>query len=335
MVLYDRSALLDFPRFGIKIPALDSRKTRTMDALYGLPNLAGRESEWLVDRFDDITTLEDLLRVHSSDYSRGFFDERAEDRFKAGFELVNPDGSFNRWEPENARCPLREMTPLLMKMQAGTYRASRIALEGGFCHYLGGGAHHAHRDFGHGFCPINDSALAVRHLQADGVVQRVWIIDLDAHKGDGTAAIFSGDDSVKTLSIHMARGWPLDGSLPPYHPSWTPSDIDIPIESGEEGQYLDRLESALKSLKTSSRADLAIVLAGADPWEHDALPSTSLLNLTLDQMTERDRMTYMFLEEIGLPSAWLTAGGYGEDSWQVHTRFLSWVLPRRCQRDYP
>ena len=330
MVLYDRSALLDFPRFGIKIPALDSRKTRTMDTLHGFPDLAGRESEWLVDRFDDSITLEDLIRVHSSDYSRGFFDERAEDRFKTAFELVNSDGSFNRWEPENARSPLGEMTPLLMKMQAGTYRASKIALKGGVCHYLGGGAHHGHRDFGHGFCPVNDSALAVRRLQADGVVQRVWIIDLDAHKGDGTAAIFSGDDSVKTLSIHMARGWPLDGSLPPSHPSWTPSDFDIPIDSGEESQYLDRLYSALKDLKSTSTADMAIVLAGADPWEHDALPSTSLLNLTLDQITERDRMTYLFLEETGLPSAWLTAGGYGEESWQVHTRFLSWVLPRRC-----
>jgi len=330
MVLYDSSALLDFPRFGIKIPALDSRKTRTMDALHGLPDLAGRESEWLVDRFDDTTTFEDLIRAHSTDYSRGFFDERAEDRFKTAFELVNPDGSFNRWEPENARSPLGEMTSLLMKMQAGTYRASRIALECGFCHYLGGGAHHGHRDFGHGFCPVNDSAVAVRRLQTDAVVQRVWIIDLDAHKGDGTAAIFAGDDSVKTLSIHMARGWPLDGSLPASHPSWTPSDIDIPVDSGEESQYLDRLYTALKSLKTSSRADMAIVLAGADPWEHDALPSTSPLKLTLDQITERDRMTYLFLEEIGLPSAWLTAGGYGEESWRIHTGFLSWVLSRRC-----
>jgi acetoin utilization deacetylase AcuC-like enzyme len=331
MVLYDKSALLDFPRFGIQIPALDSRKTRTMATLSGHPDLAGRETEWLTDRFSDDTTLEDMLRVHSAEYSEGFFDHRAEERFKVAFELVNSDGTYNRWDPENAASPLKDMTPLLMKMEAGTYRSSLNALDSGFCHYMGGGAHHGHRDFGHGFCPVNDSAVAVRRLQADKKVKRVWIIDLDAHKGDGTAAIFSGDDTVKTLSIHMARGWPLDGSLPAKHPSWTPSDIDIPIESGEEDNYVDRLNTALKNLKNTARGDMAIVLAGADPWEHDALPSTSLLKLTLEQIAERDRLTYLFLQEAGLPSAWLTAGGYGEDSWKVHTQFLSWVLPRRLK----
>ncbi len=328
MILYDDSALLDFPRFGIKIPALDSRKTRTMEALHNHSVLSGRESEWLTDGFDDTTSLDDLLRVNSPEYARGFFDERARERFKTAFELVNSDGSYNRWEPETARSPLGEMTPLIMKMHAGTWRASQIALDTGFCHYLGGGAHHGHQNFGHGFCPLNDTALAIRRLQAADTVKKVWAIDLDAHKGDGTAAIFSKDDSVITLSAHMARGWPLDGSLPPSHPSWTPSDIDIPIESGEESQYLDRLNTALMKLKASSTADLAIVLAGVDAWEHDALPSTSLLKLTMEQISERDRITYHFLEEAGLPSVWLTAGGYGEDSWQVHTRFLTWVLPK-------
>jgi len=330
MILYDRNALLDFPRFGIQIPALDSRKTKTLEALHQQAELVGRESEWLIEGFDDIAVLEDLLRVNSSDYARGFFDERAEDRFISAFELINSDGSFNRWNPEEARSPLGEMTPLLMKMQAGTWRASMIALEYGFSHYMGGGTHHGHRDFGHGFCPLNDTALAIRRLQASGAVNKVWVIDMDAHKGDGTAAIFSNDDSVKTLSIHMARGWPLDGSLPFSHPSWTPSDIDIPIERGEEHQYLERLNSGLRELKTSSStADLAIVLGGVDPWECDELPSTSLLKLTLEQIAERDRMTYQFLEDSGLPAVWLTAGGYGENSWQLHARFLSWVLPRR------
>jgi len=329
MILYDRTALLDFPRFGIRIPALDSRKTRTMEALHAHPSLGGREAEWLVDGFDDTLGLEDLLRVNSPDYAGGFFDERAKERFTKAYELINPDGSYNRWEPEEARSPLSGMTPLLLKMMAGTWKASQIALKKGFCHYLGGGAHHGHRDFGHGFCPLNDAALAIRRLQADGDVKKVWIIDMDAHKGDGTAALFSEDPSVKTLSIHMARGWPLDGSLPPSHPSWTPSDIDIPIESGEENQYLERLDLGMRELREGSAADLAIVLAGADPWEHDALPSTSLMKMTLEQISRRDRMVYDFLEDAGLPSVWLTAGGYGENSWKIHTEFLSWVLPRR------
>ncbi|RKX73051.1 MAG: histone deacetylase [Spirochaetes bacterium] len=329
MILYDKKAMLDFPRFGITIPALDSRKTKTLDALHRHPELAGREAEWLSGGFDDSTTLEDLLRVNSSDYARGFFDGRAEVRFRTAFELVNPDGTYNRWNPDEARSPLEEMTPLLMKMQAGTWRGAKIALEKGFCHYLGGGTHHGHRDFGHGFCPLNDAALAIRRLQAAGDVRKVWIIDMDAHKGDGSAAIFSEDNSVKTLSIHMARGWPLDGSLPDFHPSWIPSDIDIPIESGEENQYLEGLETGIHKLRDSSTADFVFVLAGADPWEHDELPSTSLLKLTEKQIADRDIMVYKFLEGLGLPSLWLTAGGYGEESWKIHTNFLSWVLPRR------
>ena len=329
MVLFDRRALLDFPRYGIGIPALDSRKMLTLDALESHPKLKKRTSDWLIDSFGETTALKDILRVNDRDYAEGFFDSRAADRLKGGFELVNPDGSFNRWDPESAQEPLEKMVPSLLRMVAGTYSAAKEALKGGFCHYLGGGAHHGHRGFGHGFCPLNDTAIAVRRLQNEGTVRKVWVIDVDAHKGDGTAAIFSGDDTVFTLSIHMGAGWPLDGSLAPDHPSRIPSDIDIPVMDGEEDHYNNRLADALEKMKDRSAADLAIVLAGADPWEGDELPSTDPLNLSLSQLEERDRLVWNFLEEAGVPSAWLTAGGYGKGSWQVHAAFLSWILPRR------
>jgi len=327
MVLFDKRTELAFPSFGIEIPTLDSRKTNTLSALTKNRRLKGAKSNWLIEGFEDTYTLDDLLRVNTKDYASGFFDSRAEERLISAFELVNLDGARNRWKPEGARRPLRDLVPRLLKMEAGTYRASRIALETGFCHYLGGGAHHGHRDFGHGFCPLNDTALAIRKLQAERAVSGVWVIDLDAHKGDGTAAIFADREEVTTLSIHMAQGWPIDGSLPKKHPSWIPSDIDIPIESGEEGWYLERLERAYKKLQ--SAADLAIVLAGADPWENDALSSTKLLNLSFEEITQRDRLTYLFLERAGIPSLWLTAGGYGRDAWRIHAAFLEWVLVRR------
>ena len=326
MVLYDAEAFLDLPRFGIRIPSLDSRKVRTLEALKASADLENRESEWLIDGFRDTLGPEDLSRAHSEEYAGGFFDHRSGQRIQAAFELVAADGSYNRWEPDSALSPLRDMVPRLLKSMAGAYRAGRIALDSGFCYFLGGGAHHGHRDFGHGFCPFNDSALAVLKLLAEGRIERAWVIDLDAHKGDGTAAVFADDPRVVTLSIHMARGWPLDGSLPPGHPAYTPSDIDIPIDIGEEGIYLRRLEDGLETLKRRSPGDLAIVLAGADPWEGDALPSTSLLRLNLDQLFQRDRSVYDFLDAQGVPSAWLTAGGYGEGSWQIHYRFLSWAL---------
>ncbi len=329
MVLFDADALLDFPRYGIQIPALDSRKTRTLAALKSHPLLRNREAEWLISHIDERLGADDLQRVHSPEYTAGFFDGRVVERFKAAYELVNPDGSYNRFDPDNAERPLEKMLPYLLKMQAGTYQGALIGLKTGFCQYLGGGAHHGHVNFGHGFCPLNDTAIAVRRLQAEGRVKRVWVIDVDAHKGDGTAAIFSGDDSVVTLSIHMANGWPLDGSLPPGHPSYIPSDFDIAVAAGEENEYLSRLETALDKLSETGVADFAVVLAGVDPWEHDELPSTSLLKLSSDQMACRDNLVYRFLEEKGLPSLWLTAGGYGKESWRMHTQFLSEVLPRR------
>ncbi len=329
MVLFDFNALLNFPRYGIQIPALDSRKIRTLEALKNHPLLGTRKGEWLVEGFDDAFSLEDLMRVHGEAYARGFFDHRAAGQLKTAYELVNADGSFNRWNPETAQAPLEAMVPSLLRMTAGTFRGARIALEEGFCHYLGGGAHHGHRDFGHGFCPVNDTAVTLRRLQAEGALKRAWVIDVDAHKGDGTAAIFHGDDSVFTLSAHMARGWPLDGSLPASHPSWIPGDIDIPVDSGEERFYLERLEQALKEMRRRSCADLVVVLAGVDPWEGDALPSTALLKLSMEELNERDRLVYGFLEEAGVPSVWLCAGGYGEGSWQLHAAFLEWALTRR------
>jgi len=329
MVLFDKRTQLTFPSFGIEIPTFDSRKTDTLSALKKNCKLKCAKSNWLVERFEDIYTLDDLLRVNTWDYASGFFDFRAEERLISGFELVNSDGAYNRWKPENARRPLRDLISPLLKMETGTYIASKIALEKGFCHYLGGGAHHGHRDFGHGFCPLNDTALAICKLQAEQAVNEVWVIDLDAHKGDGTAAIFADSRGITTLSIHMAQGWPIDGSLPRHHPSWIPSDVDIPIESGEENRYLDKLEAAYKKLESGSKPDLAIVLAGADVWENDALASTRLLNLDFEEIKQRDRLTYLFLEHNGIPSSWLTAGGYGEDSWQIHAAFLEWALTRR------
>ena len=112
--------------------------------------------------------------------------------------------------------------------------------------------HHAHYDFAHGVCPINDVVIASRKLLAEKSLNKIWIIDVDAHKGDGTATLTKGNKKIISLSMHMAEGWPLnlpretkDGSL---HPSYIPSDIDIPIAKGEEDKYLSKLENGLNRL---------------------------------------------------------------------------------------
>jgi acetoin utilization deacetylase AcuC-like enzyme len=219
---------------------------------------------------------------------------------------------------------------------AGAVQAARIAIDNGFCFSFTGGAHHAQRDFGKGFCMINDIVIAARKLQHEQKVNTVWVIDIDAHKGDGTAALTAGDNSIRTLSVHMAHGWPLDepsiyddGTA---NPSFIPSDIDIPVESGEEGFYLEKLEFGLNQLEEPGRADLAIVVCGADPYENDELPSAFPLKLSLEQMFERDKLVYRWLMERNIPSVFLMAGGYGEDVWRVYAQFLTWVLRRRYEQ---
>jgi acetoin utilization deacetylase AcuC-like enzyme len=167
-------------------------------------------------------------------------------------------------------------------------------------------------------------------LQAENVIRTAWVIDLDAHKGDGTAVLTAEDSSITTLSIHMADGWPLDGE--PYdhqgrlNPSFIPSNIDIPVAAGEDHLYVAKLKEGLEKLASAERPDLALVLAGADPYEKDELPSTGQLKLSLAQLKERDLLVYHFLQTDGIPRAYVIAGGYGEHSWEVDHQFVEWAL---------
>jgi acetoin utilization deacetylase AcuC-like enzyme len=336
MLLYTprrRAPLIDY---GILIPVAPGKADRILEALRASPALGPREAEWHVERDGSTMGREDLLRAHTGRYVDELFSDRLEAAILKAYELIDASGRPHRYDPSRATRPLSELLEGALENAAGTYQCCLEALGRGFCFYLGGGAHHAHADFGHGFCPINDSVVALRRLQAEGRAGRVWVIDVDAHKGDGTAAITSGDPSIVTLSLHMARGWPLDGDERDeqgrLNPSFVPSDIDVGIEAGEEPQYLGRLAAALERLGSGPRPDLALVLAGADPWEMDELPSTQLLRLSAGQMLERDMMIYRFLERRAIPAAFLMAGGYGAHAWQVYPRFLEPVLTQRLRR---
>jgi acetoin utilization deacetylase AcuC-like enzyme len=322
-----RAPLVDY---GILIPVAPGKTDRILAALRAHPVLGPREPEWHIQR--DSTTMgrEDLLRAHSERYVDQLYSAGLERAIVRAYELEDESGRPHRYDASRATRPLSELLDAALENAAGTCQCCAEALRHDFCFYLGGGAHHAHRDFGHGFCLVNDSMVALRRLQAEGAVRRVWVIDVDAHKGDGTAAIASGDSSIVTLSVHMARGWPLDaperdaqGRL---NPSFIPSDIDVGIEAGEEPSYLPRLDAALRRLASGARPDLALVLAGADAYEKDELPSAALLRLSADQMLARDLMIYGFLKSRSIPRAFLMAGGYGAHAWEVYPPFLERAL---------
>jgi acetoin utilization deacetylase AcuC-like enzyme len=333
MVIYSPGDRLELREFGIQIPVYDSRAFRAFERLLRHPLLGSRRLEWHLAHAGQPIARAQLLRAHSAEYVARLYGEELEKEIIQAYELFDEQGRPHRYDSATARRPLRELLDQELRMVSGTLQCCRQALRSGFCFYFGGGAHHARRDAGSGFCLLNDTVIALRTLQAEGRVGNAWVIDVDAHKGDGTAAITHGDPSIRTLSIHMARGWPLDeperdgqGRL---NPSFIPSDVDLPVEAGEEGRYLSLLAEGLERLAGLSVPDLAVVVDGADPYEHDELPSTGLLRLSLSQLLSRDLQVYHFLQRRGVPSAWLMSGGYGERSWEVYAQFLEEVLPQR------
>ena len=335
MILHRKGRGVPLSEFGIDIPASPDKVGRVLKVLKEHEVLGPFVDRWLIGADDSVVTKEDVLRTHSPEYVDKLFSDRVEEVLIQVFELVDEKGNYHRYDPSKAKRPLSGMFDRSLRGLAGTYQMCKVAMGTGFCFYLAGGGHHAHRDFGHGFCVLNDILIALHKMQAEGRIRTAWIIDVDVHKGDGVAAITQEDESIVTLSAHMASGWPLDiqefqedGAM---HPSYTPSDIDIPIESGEEGEYNSRLRAGLEKLDNYPRPDLALVQLGADPYEKDGLPSTQLMKLTLEQMHERDIIIYNFLTDRGIPGAYLMSGGYGEHSWEPYPAFLIHALLDRLE----
>lgn len=338
MILTDPRLHHQFTDYGILIPIRESKITRVLNHLEGLEALRGKR--WKTDRIVETVGREALARVHDPGFLDKLYGPGLEHEILSAYELIGPDGKPFRYSPETATKKLTGFfEDVVMIHVAGTTQTCRMALETGWAFFTGGGLHHGHRDRGTGFCLVNDLVAAARTLQAEKKIGVAWIVDVDAHKGDGTAAVAAGDDSILTFSIHMARGWPLDADTARErggdNPSLVPSDVDIEQEPGEDHLYLARLAYGLERLKLLSLAkhgklaDLVIVVDGADPYEKDELPSTSTMRLTLAQMLERDLLLDKFFTDNKIPSAWVNAGGYGDHVWEVYAQFLERVLPTK------
>jgi acetoin utilization deacetylase AcuC-like enzyme len=139
-----------------------------------------------------------------------------------------------------------------------TIAAARSALRGESASAnLAGGTHHAFADRGEGYCVFNDVAVAARVLQRDGAIARALVVDCDVHQGNGTAAIFRGDDSVFTLSLHGAHNFPFRREE---------SDLDVTLEHGAgDDEYLAALAHAVPTALDAQEPDVVFYLAGADP----------------------------------------------------------------------
>jgi acetoin utilization deacetylase AcuC-like enzyme len=224
-------------------------------------------------------------------------------------------GSLGPAELKAIGFPWSEAMVQRSKQSSGaTLAAAREALTRGWSANLAGGTHHAFRERGEGFCVFNDAAIAARAMQAEAGLQRVAIIDCDVHQGNGTASIFRGDDSVFTFSIHGARNFPFAKET---------SDLDIELADGtRDDEYLWHLERGLDETLERSRPQLAIYLAGADPYEDDRL---GRLKLTKQGLARRDEFVLGSLKARGIPVAIAMAGGYArdiDDSVAIHANTL-------------
>ena len=196
----------------------------------------------------------------------------------------------------------REMVEGFWLATGGTILAARTALRDRLGFNIGGGFHHAFPAHGEGFCAIHDVAIAIRALQNESLIEKALVVDCDVHHGNGTAAIFAGDRSVLTFSLHQFNNYPTEKP---------PSVIDVDLLDGvQDTEYLDRLTGALK-VAMSFAPDLLLYLAGADPYREDQLGG---LALTIEGLKRRDQLVFDAALVQSVPIAVVLAGGYARDT---------------------
>jgi acetoin utilization deacetylase AcuC-like enzyme len=230
--------------------------------------------------------VDELALAHDRDYIARVVEGRLDERELRRLGLP--------WSPELVERARRSV--------GATIAVSRAALEAGIAASLGGGTHHAFPDHGQGFCIFNDVAVAARCMQRENRIRRAVVIDCDVHQGNGTAAIFHGDDSVFTFSIHGEKNFPFHKEQ---------SDLDIALPDGaEDDVYLSALQEGLNRLMLAGSFDLAYYLAGADPYAGDRL---GRMRVSKAGLAQRDRLVLQACRLAGLPVALTMSGGYAHD----------------------
>ena len=241
---------------------------------------------------------EDILRVHSQDYL---------------YKLKS--GSLTRAEVMRMEVPYStELIEACWLAAGGSILSARRALEESFSANLGGGFHHAYPDHGEGFCVIHDVAVAIRKMQADGAIERAMVVDTDVHQGNGTAAIFGGDETVFTMSIHQEHNYPY-----PKPPSTV--DVNLPDGMGD-ADYLAILEKYLHRSFDEFSPQLLFYVAGADPYGEDQLGG---LALTMEGLARRDALVMGYAQRNQVPTAVTLAGGYArklDDTVSIHVNTI-------------
>lgn len=184
----------------------------------------------------------------------------------------------------------------------GTIKASEFALKNGIAMNIAGGTHHAYSNKGEAFCMLNDQAIGAKYLQQNNLAQKILIVDLDVHQGNGTAEIFKDDTSVFTFSMHGKHNYPFKKEI---------SDLDIELENNtSDSDYLSLLKETLPKLIASQKPDFIYYLSGVDVLSTDKLGK---LGLTINGCKERDRFVLQSCKDLNIPIMCSMGGGYSPE----------------------
>jgi acetoin utilization deacetylase AcuC-like enzyme len=242
----------------------------------------------------------DLLRVHTREYV---------DAVRRGEPRALAESQKFPWSAE--------LYPSVLLTGGGCVAAARSALAGGVAAALVSGFHHAHADHGEGFCTFNGLVVTSDALRAASAVQRVGVLDMDLHYGNGTASLAPARPYLFNMSIYgndyfqnqpfrdVAEVRHTDG---PNHRS-----IALPNGSGR-AEMLAAMDTAFAAILAWGRPDLLLYQAGADPYREDPY---SPLTLDHEDLALRDRRVFEFAKGERIPIAWVLAGGYTKDTAKV------------------
>jgi histone deacetylase 11 len=290
--------------FGLeRLHPFDGRKYRRIhDAL--LARGLRRSQDFIRPRLVGRT---DLLRLHTPDYLRSLRHSEVLARILEVSVVRRLPAWAIHWRILR---PMRYAT-------GGTILACRLALEHGIAINLGGGYHHAATDWGGGFCVYADVPLAVKILHDEGKIGSVLVVDLDAHQGNGTAAVFRNWPWARILDLYEEDIFPIPKE---------PEDYPLAVVPGLTGsEYLEMVEDTLPRALDAIRPDLVVYNAGSDPFIGDPLAH---YRLTKDDLAERDLLVVTAVRERSIPVAMVLSGGYSAESWRIHTDAIENILVR-------
>ncbi len=234
-----------------------------------------------------LATRQEILLVHGMDYVDRFFNHQLSEKEIRRIGL-------RPWKKEIVERTLRLTGGALQAMEQVLIRGRTIAGN------MAGGTHHAFREVGSGYCIFNDLAICAEQALVHAGVEKILILDLDVHQGDGTAKIFENDERVFTVSLHGKNNFPFRKQV---------SDWDLEFENDtEDGEYLETLEDVLAKL-AMIQFDLIFFQAGVDGLASDAL---GLLNLTREGLKKRNEKVFDWRDNLDLPMVIFMGGGYAQ-----------------------